>query len=418
MSLNLKDYEKVKADEKFSVLRHKNGSEMKIAHAGLSPDQARRIHAMPMFAGGGLAGISAPTSLGSLAGDAAQTSADVLTGGLAANTNIGGQVSNAVNNPGSIGQNLGVGQNNPSAQFASGVQNPQTSQGVNDATTNALGAQQQLGGLATQTGVGVGAGMQNQAMGAAGLRSNAEQLQGIANGTGPNPAQAMLNQQTAQNVGNQAALMASQRGAGANPALLARQAAQQGAATQQQAVGQGATLQAQQRLGAINQLQGVNSALAGVGAGQVNQGVGATTSATQGAQNEQQIQAGALNQQNANLISGQSNINTINGALNNTGLQGQQQLAGGILGGVGTGLNGLASARGGEVRAYEGGGQVDPGLLRRRQVQRPRKSTQEQHKRQRRQIRRSRKARFLVSLKTGLQDLIISKLSQTPAPPR
>ena len=80
------------------------------------------------------------------------------------------------------------------------------------------------------------------------------QLQGIANGTGPNPAQAMLNQQTGANIANQAALMAGQRGAAANPALMARLAAQQGANLQQQAVGQGATLQANQQLAAINNM--------------------------------------------------------------------------------------------------------------------------------------------------------------------
>jgi hypothetical protein len=72
------------------------------------------------------------------------------------------------------------------------------------------------------------------------------QLQGVANGTGPNPAQAMLNNTTGQNIQQQAALMGSQRGVGANPGLLARQAAMQGANIQQQAAGQGAALQANQ----------------------------------------------------------------------------------------------------------------------------------------------------------------------------
>src|ERR1044072_7649053 len=50
----------------------------------------------------------------------------------------------------------------------------------------------------------------------------ANQLQGVANGTGPNPALAQLNQATGANVANQAALMASQRGTGANAGALAR----------------------------------------------------------------------------------------------------------------------------------------------------------------------------------------------------
>src|SRR4051812_48434649 len=53
-----------------------------------------------------------------------------------------------------------------------------------------------------------------------------DQFQGVANGTGPNPAQAMLNQSTGQNVANQAALMAGQRGAAGNVGLMARQVGQ------------------------------------------------------------------------------------------------------------------------------------------------------------------------------------------------
>ena len=83
------------------------------------------------------------------------------------------------------------------------------------------------------------------------------QVQGVANGTGPNPAQAMLANATGNNIASQAALMASQRGVGANPGLIGRQAALQGGNIQQQAAGQGAALQAQQSLGALNQLGGI-----------------------------------------------------------------------------------------------------------------------------------------------------------------
>lgn len=80
------------------------------------------------------------------------------------------------------------------------------------------------------------------------------QMQGVANGTGANPAQAMLDQATGANVANQAALMAGQRGANANAGMIARQAGMQGAATQQQAAGQGAVMQANQSLNAMNQM--------------------------------------------------------------------------------------------------------------------------------------------------------------------
>ena len=69
-----------------------------------------------------------------------------------------------------------------------------------------------------------------QAQNGIGNQSNVyNQLQNVANGTGPNPAQAMLANATGQNVANQAALMAGQRGSNANVGLMARQAAQQGA---------------------------------------------------------------------------------------------------------------------------------------------------------------------------------------------
>lgn len=118
-------------------------------------------------------------------------------------------------------------------------------QSANQALSNTTNQQQSfVNALAAQNGI------QNQA-------NVYNQLQGVANGTGPNPAQAMLAQQTGQNVSNQNALMAGQRGANQNVGLLARQAAQQGAATQQQSVGQGATLQANQSLNALGQLSGI-----------------------------------------------------------------------------------------------------------------------------------------------------------------
>ena len=63
----------------------------------------------------------------------------------------------------------------------------------------------------------------------------ASQFQQQALGQGPNPAQALLAQNTGQNVQQQAALMGSARGAQSNPGLMARQAAIQGGGIQQQA---------------------------------------------------------------------------------------------------------------------------------------------------------------------------------------
>lgn len=131
-------------------------------------------------------------------------------------------------------------------------------------------------------------------------------------GGGPNPAQAALAQQTGQNVAQQGALMASQRGSSANAGLLAEQAARQGGAIQQNSVGQGATLQAQQQLAAQNELakqqaqmqsgniaeQGVNAQLYGTSAGAQN---------TQNANNIQNMAMSQginsqINQNNANAV--------------------------------------------------------------------------------------------------------------------
>jgi hypothetical protein len=78
-----------------------------------------------------------------------------------------------------------------------------------------------------------------------------------AQGQGPNPALAQLANATGQNVAQQSALMAGQRGAGANAGLIARQAAMQGAGIQQNAAGQAAVLQAQQQLAAQNQMANI-----------------------------------------------------------------------------------------------------------------------------------------------------------------
>lgn len=165
------------------------------------------------------------------------------------------------------------------------------------------------------------------------------QLQGVANGTGPNPAQAMLNQATGANVANQAALMASQRGVGANPGLIARQAAQQGANTQQQAVGQGATMQANQSLNALGQLANVS----GQQAGQLQaaqSGLGALT------QNNLATNLSAIDAQNRANISNAQQQNQSNSAVAQQNAKGQGNLLGGAINGIGSVL-GLAE--GGEV---------------------------------------------------------------------
>lgn len=150
------------------------------------------------------------------------------------------------------------------------------------------------------------------------------QLQNVAAGQGPNPAMAQLAQATGANVANQASLMAGQRGAQQNVGMIARQAAQQGAQTQQQAAGQGATMQAQQSLAALGQLSGI----AGQQVGQQQQATGAVTGAQQ---SEQQNLLNSIAQQNNANVGMQSNINSANTALAQTGMQQQANLMGNMM---------------------------------------------------------------------------------------
>lgn len=189
----------------------------------------------------------------------------------------------------------------------------------------------------------------NAVQGQNGLGNQAQvynQLQGIANGTGPNPAQAMLNQATGQNVANQAALMASQRGVNANPGLIARQAAQQGANIQQQAVGQGATLQANQALNAI----GAAGQLANTQAGQQANALNAYNNLVQGEQG--QTLQNVANYNNAlTQNASQANASQSKIAQGNQGFQ--AGVTQGITGAIGKGLGGMF-AEGGNVSAAPG----------------------------------------------------------------
>lgn len=174
----------------------------------------------------------------------------------------------------------------------------------------------------------------------------ANQLQQQANGQGPNPAQAMLNQNTGANVANQAALMAGQRGAGANAGLMARQAAQQGANIQQNAIGQGATLQAQQQLSAMGLL-----------GNQVNNMAGQQIQAQQAMGQQGLGQQANINQANANT--GNLSLGYANQE-NQRGMQGVQigsQLLGGLLGDAGAATMPSGKAHGGMI-GYAVGGPV------------------------------------------------------------
>lgn len=181
------------------------------------------------------------------------------------------------------------------------------------------------------------------------------QLQGVANGTGPNPAQAQLAQATGANVANQAALMAGQRGSSSNAGLIARQAGQAGAGIQQNAVGQAATLQANQSLNALNSLGSLAN-------NQVANQAAATGAVTSAKSTQEQTLLNAIAQQNNARVGNQSSMNSANAAIQGANAQAQGNLLGGITGGIGSAL-GLA--KGGMVphdklSMYPDGGMVVP----------------------------------------------------------
>lgn len=175
-------------------------------------------------------------------------------------------------------------------------------------------------------------------------------------GNGLTPAQAALNQTTGQNIEQQAAFAASQRGAGRNAGLIASQAARQGAAIQQQAAGQGAILKAAEQQAARNEL----GRLAAQQIGQAQNAINAENISQQGEQNILQNANTAANQQ---AVAQQSNINTVNAEISKANQANAQKNVGAfgkVLGGLGSafipggGFLGSLFAEGGKIKpGYE-----------------------------------------------------------------
>lgn len=219
-----------------------------------------------------------------------------------------------------LGSALGLGGGVQAPSLTNPTNSGQLGQAFNN-TQNSLQQQQELlKALQAQNGT------QNQSQ-------VYNQLQQVASGQGPNPAQAMLNNATGQNVANQAALAAGQRGSSANAGLIARQAGQIGANAQQQAVGQGAALQANQALGAMQ--------AAGNIAGQQ---VGNQLSANQ-------LYSNSALQGQQNLIGAQQGFNNAQNQQYGTQLQNQQQQGGNLMNTVG----GIANAAGPALATIFGG---------------------------------------------------------------
>ena len=223
-----------------------------------------------------------------------------------------------------------------------GISGPQSANILNPATqqmgTDAL-AQQQALINAYQPG------------GTAALQSQQDllgQLGQQAQGLGPNPALAQLNQATAANTANQAALMAGQRGSSQNAGLIARQASMQGAQNQQNAAGQAATLAAQQQISARQQLAAQQAQM-------VNQ-------QQTGQQQYTGNVLGQINNQNNANIGMQSNINSANAGLAGQQMGAQNQMLGNITGALGAGL-GLGGGGGAQqAQNNQWASEMDAGL--------------------------------------------------------
>jgi len=206
-------------------------------------------------------------------------------------------------------------------------------QGGLDAQAKFLAALQAQGGAANQASVFA----QQQAL--------SDQLMQQSQGLGPNPAQQALMNATGANISQQAALMAGQRGAGANVGLMARQAGQQGAGIQQQAAGQASLMQAQQQIAAQQALMQQQAAMANVAGTQVNQQANALGAYNQYAQGQQGQLLNAIGNQNNAGVAMQSNINSVDSATEQNNASTVGKIIGGVIGA--TGQAGAAMATGG-----------------------------------------------------------------------
>jgi hypothetical protein len=248
-----------------------------------------------------------------------------------------------------------------SANIVNPTNADQLNQAYNQSQTGLNQQQSLIGALQGQNGIGNQSNVFNQ------QQALSNQLALQAQGGGPNPALAQLNQATGQNVANQAALMASQRGTNSNSGLLARQAAQQGAQIQQQAAGQASVLRAQQQLAAQQGLAQQQANMGNLATNQVGQQANAVQGLNQATQSEQQQLLNTQSNVNQQNVAMTGNVNNANAAIAAKNAEGQQALGGGLLNVAGPALStigsGLSSAGNWLWGALgTGGGAVGSGL--------------------------------------------------------
>lgn len=219
-----------------------------------------------------------------------------------------------------------------SAPTGTGVAIDRSEKALDQNNQSIINQQNFLNSLQGQNGIANQSGVFNQQQNLA--NTFQQQMQGV----GPNPALAQLANTTGQNVAQQSALMAGQRGAGANAGLMARQIAQQGANIQQQGAGQAAAMAAQQQLAAAGQLQQQQALMANLSGQQVGQLQNANQQLSTATQNQQNSMLNA----NAGQASNQTAVNLQNAAnqqqvnLNNSAVV--NKAIGGIGNAAGAGL--------------------------------------------------------------------------------
>lgn len=221
-----------------------------------------------------------------------------------------------------------------------GIDRPTTIDQANTAynqTQSGLNQQQAfVNALNAQNGIGNQSAVFNQ------QQNLAKKMEGVADGTGPNPAARALEAATGANTANTAAAMAGMRGTSGNPGMMARSIGNMGAANQQNAAGQSATMQAQQQIAGMNALSGQQQAMGNTAGTQVAQQQGALNAYNQSAQNQQGNLLNSINAQNNTDVNMQSNVNNANAGIAGINAQNQGQMLGGLFSGVSQGLGRMA----------------------------------------------------------------------------
>lgn len=213
-----------------------------------------------------------------------------------------------------------------------------------------LNSESQEAQMATMAQLGQQGALLQALQGQGGLQAQTNaynQFNNLAQGIGPNPAQAQFQQNANQLAKQQSGMIGAQKGI--NPGLAARLIANQGASAGQNIAGQAATLQAEQQLQGMGGAANMANTMAGQQLAQANAYTGQR-------QNQQQMLLGALTGNIGQGVNQQSNINNVNAGLASNVMGQQGKMFGGLMQGAGQAAMMLSG--GGMVPGYAGGGSV------------------------------------------------------------